>query len=121
MEKKRVRKKFQIKGLTVIGLTVIIYFVVRKCPAHADVAEWQTHKTQNLAGATSCGFKSHHPHTAARNRTIAVHISRRFYVADKRHPASQNYDIFLSLFRDYVIIEKRTGADGTMDVSCGIS
>jgi len=25
------------------------------------VAEWQTHKTQNLAGATSCGFKSHHP------------------------------------------------------------
>ena len=29
----------------------------------ADVAEWQTHKTQNLAGATSCGFKSHHPHS----------------------------------------------------------
>ena len=29
---------------------------------NADVAEWQTHKTQNLAGATSCGFKSHHPH-----------------------------------------------------------
>ena len=28
----------------------------------ADVAEWQTHKTQNLAGVTSCGFKSHHPH-----------------------------------------------------------
>ena len=27
----------------------------------ADVAEWQTHKTQNLAGAISCGFKSHHP------------------------------------------------------------
>ena len=23
---------------------------------------WQTHKTQNLAVATSCGFKSHHPH-----------------------------------------------------------
>ena len=23
---------------------------------------WQTHKTQNLARATSCGFKSHHPH-----------------------------------------------------------
>ena len=29
----------------------------------ADVAEWQTHKTQNLAGVTSCGFKSHHPHS----------------------------------------------------------
>ncbi len=28
----------------------------------ADVAEWQTHQTQNLTGATSCGFKSHHPH-----------------------------------------------------------
>ena len=27
----------------------------------ADVAEWQTHQTQNLTGATSCGFKSHHP------------------------------------------------------------
>ena len=23
---------------------------------------WQTHETQNLAVATSCGFKSHHPH-----------------------------------------------------------
>ena len=23
---------------------------------------WQTHKTQNLAGATSCGFKSHRRH-----------------------------------------------------------
>ncbi len=27
----------------------------------ADVAEWQTHKTQKLAWVTSCGFKSHHP------------------------------------------------------------
>ena len=25
------------------------------------MAEWQTHKTQNLARATSCGFKSHLP------------------------------------------------------------
>ena len=24
----------------------------------ADVAEWQTHQTQNLTGATSCRFKS---------------------------------------------------------------
>ncbi len=23
---------------------------------------WQTHKTQNLAVVTSCGFKSHYPH-----------------------------------------------------------
>lgn len=29
---------------------------------HADVAEWQTHQTQNLTGVTSCGFKSRHPH-----------------------------------------------------------
>ena len=28
----------------------------------ADVAEWQTHKTQNLAGGTSWGVKSHPPH-----------------------------------------------------------
>ena len=28
----------------------------------ADVAEWQTRKTQNLLGVTSCGFESHHPH-----------------------------------------------------------
>ncbi len=26
------------------------------------MAEWQTHKTQNLARATSCGFKSHFRH-----------------------------------------------------------
>ena len=25
------------------------------------MAEWQTHKTQNLAEVTSCGFKSHYP------------------------------------------------------------
>ena len=24
---------------------------------------WQTHKTQNLAVVTSCGFKSRHPHS----------------------------------------------------------
>ena len=38
----------------------------RVCYNHnrlADVAEWQTHQTQNLAVVTSCGFKSHHPHT----------------------------------------------------------
>lgn len=37
----------------------------RVCYNHnrlADVAEWQTHQTQNLAVVTSCGFKSHHPH-----------------------------------------------------------
>lgn len=31
----------------------------------ADVAEWQTHQTQNLTRATSCGFKSRHPHSLA--------------------------------------------------------
>ena len=30
---------------------------------YADMAEWQTHKTQNLAEVTSCGFKSHYPHS----------------------------------------------------------
>ena len=29
---------------------------------------WQTHKTQNLAVATSCGFKSHHPHFDAKRK-----------------------------------------------------
>lgn len=29
---------------------------------YADVAEWQTHQTQNLTVATSCGFKSRHRH-----------------------------------------------------------
>ena len=28
----------------------------------AEVAEWQTHGTQNPAGATSCGFDSHLRH-----------------------------------------------------------
>ena len=34
------------------------------------MAEWQTHKTQNLAGATSCGFKSHHPQTEKTAKTL---------------------------------------------------
>ena len=29
---------------------------------YAEVAEWQTHKTQNLARATSCGFDPHLRH-----------------------------------------------------------
>lgn len=29
---------------------------------YADVAEWQTHQTQNLTGATSCRFKSGRRH-----------------------------------------------------------
>ena len=29
---------------------------------NADVAEWQTHQTQNLTRVTSWGFKSLHPH-----------------------------------------------------------
>lgn len=49
-----------------------------KKPVYADVAEWQTHKTQNLAGATSCGFKSHHPHPMARNGTAMVQVLRLF-------------------------------------------
>ena len=28
----------------------------------ADVAEWQTHQTQNLTAVMLCGFKSRHPH-----------------------------------------------------------
>ncbi len=53
------------KVLTVHKKDDNILSVVRQMPnilTHADVAEWQTHKTQNLAGVTSCGFKSHHPH-----------------------------------------------------------
>ncbi len=38
-----------------------ITLVLRK----ADVAEWQTHQTQNLTKVTSCGFKSRHPHSLA--------------------------------------------------------
>ena len=34
-----------------------------KKPGYADVAEWQTHQTQNLTRVTSCGFKSHLLHT----------------------------------------------------------
>ena len=30
--------------------------------ALAEVAEWQTHQTQNLTLVTMCGFKSHLPH-----------------------------------------------------------
>ena len=29
---------------------------------------WQTHETQNLAVATSCGFKSHHPQEDEKSR-----------------------------------------------------
>ena len=36
------------------------------------MAEWQTHQTQNLTGVTSCGFKSHYPHSLAGARRLQV-------------------------------------------------
>lgn len=41
-------------------------------PIHAGVAEWQTHQTQNLAVATSCGFKSHLRHQIKISQTKYV-------------------------------------------------
>ena len=38
------------------------YFVQAVSIAYAGMAEWQTHQTQNLTMATSCGFKSHFLH-----------------------------------------------------------
>ena len=41
---------------------------------------WQTHKTQNLAGATSCGFKSHNQHQKLKtNWFSAFFIIIRFH------------------------------------------
>lgn len=44
------------------------------------MAEWQTHKTQNLAGATSCGFKSHHPHQSRIPRGFGMKSFGIFYI-----------------------------------------
>ena len=33
--------------------------IVKATTEPAGVAEWQTHQTQNLTWATTCGFKSH--------------------------------------------------------------
>ena len=43
------------------------------------MAEWQTHKTQNLAGATSCGFKSHHPQLFRIPETLNMRIFGIFF------------------------------------------
>ncbi len=48
---------FSRKFLTLIIKDDMITFVVLRMWRN-----WQTHKTQNLAVATSCGFKSRHPH-----------------------------------------------------------
>lgn len=40
---------------------------------------WQTHKTQNLAVVTSCGFKSRHPHS--RKSEIDVYRFLVFFIA----------------------------------------
>ena len=43
--------------IPLVKLKKICYY---KCVA--GVAEWQTHQTQNLTGATSCEFESRHQH-----------------------------------------------------------
>lgn len=53
---------FSRKFLTLITKDDMITFVVLRMWRN-----WQTHKTQNLAGVTSCGFKSHHPQYTAQN------------------------------------------------------
>ena len=40
----------------------IFIVVMSKHHIDAGVAEWQTHQTQNLTGATPCRFKSGHRH-----------------------------------------------------------
>ena len=49
--------KIEKKLLTKIVFRHIISLVVERMWRN-----WQTHKTQNLAVVTSCGFKSRHPH-----------------------------------------------------------
>ena len=51
-----------------------IIILASKRSHYADVAEWQTHKTQNLAEVTSCGFKSHYPHskTPVKSRGLTI-------------------------------------------------
>ena len=50
------------------------------------MAEWQTHKTQNLAGVTSCGFKSHQPHKSVKlsesGFTLFVILYSLYFEAD---------------------------------------
>ena len=46
---------------------------------HAEVAEWQTHGTQNPARATSCGFDSH-----LRHHEKKLHLASVLLQAPKR-------------------------------------
>ena len=50
-----------IKNFLDIRFKIHYHNFVALSNKYADMAEWQTHKTQNLARVTSCGFKSHYP------------------------------------------------------------
>ena len=43
------------------------------------MAEWQTHKTQNLAEVTSCGFKSHYPQSKKSVKSRVLTIGNIYY------------------------------------------
>ena len=60
------------------------------------MAEWQTHKTQNLAGATSCGFKSHHPHYNKKNSGLCLSsfcYNKESYVNHDSSPLAFHYQL----------------------------
>src|SRR3974377_2179521 len=67
----RMRRQKRRKGIRTRGLNVTKASAVHK----AEVAEWQTRRTQNPVYASRCGFKSHLRHYGA-EATKAVHQSR---------------------------------------------
>ena len=56
------------------------YAIILKQLIFAGVAEWQTHQTQNLTGATPCGFKSHRPQAKDIHSAKGEYV---FYFAQK--------------------------------------
>ena len=52
--------------------------------AHADVAEWQTQRTQNPPPSKACGFESHHRHQKdiafRQGRAMSFFMSRNMIV-----------------------------------------
>ncbi len=64
----------------------------------AGVAEWQTHQTQNLAMATSCGFKSRLRHQQAEHDSYGA----CFFVAFFSEKDCFTSFLFLGIDRIYL-------------------
>ena len=78
---------------------------------------WQTHKTQNLAGATSCGFKSHRRHKPVIEMIAGFFVFQEHTDSPgKNHITKNRNTLKTKVFMDVPVFSKASDGNRTRDL-----